>query len=259
MSSTAKQDTSRGPVLLLDDDDLYRLELEMHLDSFEYKIWLSTSDPGEALRQLENPDNKELPSIALLDIRLPRQFNGLSLAQKFADLNIPYIYLTAYPDEEQFRKAIRTFPAAYLLKPVSALELHHAIQLGVYTSRHQETVATDDPEDPSHRISNSMISLKNRDNVYQKVHLSEIYAVETYGNFLLFHTQDQRYTLRETLQVMETELAPYEFVRVHRRFLIATPYWEKKLPLLDHIWVAGQKIPTGRGYRKKLRKMIDAG
>lgn len=253
MATLNKQNRNQGAVLIVDDDEFYRLELEMELTDIGYSIWLSTGNPSVVLEKLAQVEPVDYPDIALLDIRLKNSQSGTDLAQEVTQKGIPFIYLTGYPDESQFEKAKETQPAAYFLKPVSGLELHHAFQLAIQKikSAKQRSVIEEDLE------LRDFLLIKNKENYLEKVQIAEIFVVESYGNLVLFHTPTQRYHLRVTLKEMEQILQPHNFIRIHRRYLISLHHLEVQLPLGEKLTIGGKVIPTGRQYRKILRKIID--
>ncbi len=238
----------RGSVLIIDDDELYRLELEMALSKYDYEIWLSTGTTREVFRHLRERSSR--PDILLVDVRLKEQQNGISLAEKLKVEQIPVIFLTAFPQEDQFQKALKVIPAAYFIKPVRPLELHHAIQLALKASPRKENFT----EEQIHTAKT--LSLRDKDNFIHEVPIEQIYAVESYGNLLIFHTLDERYLLRQTLKKMAEILKAHEFVRIHKSYLIARRFWKKKLPLGKTVMVAGRQFPVGRFYRARVLNLL---
>jgi DNA-binding LytR/AlgR family response regulator len=236
-------------VLIIDDDELYRLDLEMALSDYKYDIWLSTASSEKVFLKLQEGTSR--PDVLLIDIRLKENQNGIALAERLKKEQIPFIFLTAFPEEAQFQEALKIGPSAYFVKPVKPLELHHAIQLAINTV-HRENKSSGIKKNNNKKT----LLLKDKDNFFHEVPIDRIYAVESYGNFLFFHTPNNRYMLRQTLKVMTGLLQNHGFIRIHRRYLIAEKYWEKKLPLGRDILVAGHKFPIGRTYRSNLQNVL---
>lgn len=234
-------------VLIVEDNDSYRMELEIMLEEHNYLIWLSTASAIDALNKLEAAT--KLPDVLVLDVRLKEQMDGIKLAKLLAPNKIPFIYMTAFPGEAQFRNAMETFPSAYLLKPVKPLELHHAIQLAIHThSKSSPSSSTDQSTE------NLTLILKNKNNLPRRVPVDHIYALHSHGNFVFFYTfsSEDRYSLKISLSKMEEKLTDHGFIRIHRKYLISTAFWKKKLPLGNEIVVGGKKFSIGRAYRKNL-------
>lgn len=238
-----------GSVLLLDDDELYRLELEMLLAEFRYEVWLSSGSVAEVMEKLRSSTTR--PDVLIIDIRLKEQQDGIGLAEKLEDERIPIIFMTAFPQEDQFRQALRVTPAAYFIKPVSPVELHHAIQLAINAKRPDEKKPISLSEN-----TQETLMLRDKDNYLHAVEIGKIYAVESYGNLLFFHTHSGRFLLRETLKNMSIVLKDQGFIRVHRRYLVSMQHWERKLPLGKELIVAGHAFPVGRVYKAQILKFL---
>lgn len=236
---------TQGSVLIIDDDELYRLELEMQLREYQYEIWLSTGSSREVLQQLEERNSR--PDVLLIDVRLKEPQTGIDLAEKLREEHLPVIFLTAFPQEEQFVQALRVTPAAYLIKPARALELHRAIQLAVkaFPARDQDNTDT------------KTLTLRDQQNFIHEIPVSVIYAVESYGNLLIFHTTAERYFLRQTMKKMSELLRDVGFIRIHKSYLIAIRSWKKKVPLGKTIIVADREFPVGRAYRHQLLALLN--
>lgn len=239
-----------GSVLILDDDELYRLELEMVLTQLQYEIWLSSGSIGVVVQKLR--ESKTRPDVFLIDVQLKEQQDGIELAEKLGDERIPIIFMTAFPQEDQFRQALRVTPAAYFIKPVSPVELHHAIQLAINAKQLDEKRLS-----PSSENTQEILMLRDKDNYLHEIEISKIYAVESYGNLLFFHTPSGRFLLRETLKNMAVVLKDRDFIRIHRRYLISLQHWERKLPLGKELVVAGHIFPVGRVYRAEILKHLE--
>ncbi len=73
----------------------------------------------------------ERPDIAVLDVRMPGQ-SGLELAKQLQEQpGLPFIFLTAYGDEDIVREAIEHGALGYLVKPVDIHQLIPAIEAAV--------------------------------------------------------------------------------------------------------------------------------
>lgn len=224
----------------------------MELTTYNYSIWMSTGSAREVFRRFEETGDR--PDVMILDVRLKEKIDGIALIDQLED-RIPFLFLTAFPEEEQFQRALKTGPAAYFIKPIKGIELHHAIQLALNMGSPQgESNHGDRQEIGAH----DCLNLRDKDNYLHNIPISDIHAVESYGNFLFFHTVNNRYLLRRTMKEMEGDLRPYNFMRIHRRYLISLKHWERKWPLGTYVMVDGQKYPIGRAYRKDLQRLLES-
>jgi len=57
------------------------------------------------------------PSLAILDVVIDGDIDGIETAKEFIKLNIPFLYLTAYGDTKTRNRAKETNPLGYIIKP----------------------------------------------------------------------------------------------------------------------------------------------
>jgi CheY-like chemotaxis protein len=70
--------------------------------------------------------------LALLDINLGSSKDGIWLGEMIrVQYKIPFVYLTAYGENDIARKAIATQPDAYLTKPFKEVDLTAAIEIAL--------------------------------------------------------------------------------------------------------------------------------
>lgn len=104
------------------------------LSAFGYQILgpVTTGEEAVALCRRETPD------IALMDIELSGEMDGIAAAKKLLQgQQIPVIYLTGHVDLDTLNGAIESGSSTYLLKPVRAVELHANIQMTLRLARAQ--------------------------------------------------------------------------------------------------------------------------
>jgi response regulator NasT len=121
--------TTFGPckVLIADDEHLVATGIAAHVRELGHKVVGIAAD-GEAAIALARETS---PTLALLDIRMPKA-SGIEVAMLlYKELGIPSIIISAYSDEEHVNR-IQGYGAdsgvyGYLLKPVSRDELRVTI------------------------------------------------------------------------------------------------------------------------------------
>jgi PAS domain S-box-containing protein len=73
------------------------------------------------------------PDLALVDIKLSGDMDGVQAAERIlAQVDIPIVYLTAFSDDAFLKRAQRTDPYGYLVKPVQDKELYATIEMALY-------------------------------------------------------------------------------------------------------------------------------
>lgn len=78
------------------------------------------------------------PDLIVMDIKMP-DLDGLSAAEKIAELKIPVVLLTAFSQTELVARAAEVGAMAFLVKPFTPQDLLPAVEIAL--SRHQQLVA----------------------------------------------------------------------------------------------------------------------
>lgn len=135
-SRSDRYDVPDGPlrILVADDEHLVATGLATSLRELGHEV-VGVAPDGEAALRMAR---EHMPTIALLDIRMPRM-DGIDAAAALAmELGIPSVIISAYSDQEHLDR-IRSRPDisgvfGYLLKPVDKNDLRVAIGVAVQCS-----------------------------------------------------------------------------------------------------------------------------
>jgi len=120
---------SSGRILVVEDEVIVAKDIADSLERLGYTVIGTTATGEEALRLAA----EHHPDLALMDIRLQGQLNGIETAERLRDeFNIPSVFLTAYADDDTLRRARITEPYGYVLKPFELRELHSTIEIALY-------------------------------------------------------------------------------------------------------------------------------
>jgi len=124
-----QQTTTARKVLLVDDDRLVLATLSKGLEQAGYAVQ-ACAGAEEAKRII----NLERPDIAVLDVRMPGE-SGLDLARNLLEHpSVPFIFLTAYSEDEVVKQAVDHGALGYLVKPVDIPQLVPAIEAALARS-----------------------------------------------------------------------------------------------------------------------------
>lgn len=115
-------------ILIVEDESVEAMDIKRTLESFNYEVPYIASTGEEAIVKVR----ELMPDLILMDIILKGDYNGIKVASKIKDLDIPVIYLTAHSEESTVEKAKLTEPYGYILKPYDSLELKYAIDIALY-------------------------------------------------------------------------------------------------------------------------------
>jgi two-component system LytT family response regulator len=168
-------------------------------------------DGPTALKALE----QSRVDLLLLNIRMPGM-NGFEVVERIESRPLPLIiFVTGY--EQYAVRAFDTRAVDFLLKPVSAERLHHAINrvrrnLRLIRAMPRPTSQADTC--PSRRFS------VRRGSQISFVAPEEIDWIESAGNYAVLHVGNQNHLLRETMSSLERELPGDSFMRVSRSAIV---------------------------------------
>jgi two-component system LytT family response regulator len=210
-------------VVVVDDEPLAREDI-VHLLSNRAGVQVvATCANGvealEAVRRLR-------PDVLLLDIRMPG-VDGFGVVEKLDRGELPYVvFVTAF---DRFAiDAFRVRALDYLLKPVQPARLDEAL------SRAREQLARRSVEDwtasvhdaaaeharavsASSYLTELMVRVGTRDIV---IRIDEVDWIQAETYYARLHVRGRSYLYRERMHVLESQLNPRHFARVHRSAIV---------------------------------------
>jgi two-component system, LytTR family, response regulator LytT len=106
---------SQLKVVIVEDDLMISESLKDILRILNHKVVGVADNADEAIELC----NKDLPDLALLDIQISGDIDGVDLAEIIRDqFDIPFIFTTAYADNETVLRARDKGPFGYLKNPM---------------------------------------------------------------------------------------------------------------------------------------------
>lgn len=215
-------------VLVVDDEALAREDLSQLLsrrtDVAVVGVCATGAEAIAACRAL-NPD------VLLLDIRMPG-LDGFHVVAQLDPASMPYVvFVTAF--DRYAVDAFRVRALDYVLKPVQATRLNDALTRAreqlrlramVNWAASMHEVAREHARDgsgvdaaPKTFWSDIMVRVGTRDVV---VRVNDIAWVEADTYYVRLHVGTRSYLYRERMHVLEANLDPSQFVRVHRSAIV---------------------------------------
>lgn len=168
------------------------------------------------------------PEVVFLDIEMPGK-SGIQLAEQILaeNINTNIVFTTAY--NEYALKAFRLSAIDYLLKPINEIHLEEAIQklkkLQPLAQEGQKLkVFIDNYENKQPNILNVPVTSGS---LFIKT--EEIMYIKADGSYThIYLSNNKTHTVSKNLKYFETVLSGnFEFVRVHRSFLINLHHMKK--------------------------------
>ena len=211
--------------IIIDDEEKSRKLLvnllDLYCDNVEVLSLADSVDSGLRAIREHHPD------LIFLDIVMP-DGDGFSLLSKLEKINFEVIFTTAYG--EYAIKALRENALDYLLKPIDVEELQNSVKRAIKT-------ITQKPADIESEFGDKLANLLEKyytlnihvdkigipnQNGLTFISINDIAMCKAEGNYteIYFVDSSTKEVVSKTLKEFEKLLKSYNFLRVHRSYLI---------------------------------------
>jgi DNA-binding LytR/AlgR family response regulator len=231
------------------DDELLALDLlEDNISKVPFLVLVkkcrSAIEAIEVLR-LEKVD------LIFLDIMMP-DVSGIQFLKSLTE-KPPVIFTTAF--EKYALEGYELDVIDYLLKPFSFGRFLKAVNKAQEYLQMKEMQGLHTPAEGTIGAGN-WIFVKT-DYKLVKVNIKDIVCIEGLKDYIKIHTTVSEHPVvtHMTMKTMEERLSPYEFVRVHRSYII--PIRQVLFIEKNFIHVGDKEIPVSEHYRDNLYKIIN--
>ncbi|HKA01745.1 MAG TPA: LytTR family DNA-binding domain-containing protein [Candidatus Solibacter sp.] len=223
--------------LIIDDERLARLELRRLLAAHpEVEIAGEARSGDEALAMIA----QLAPDLLFLDIQMPGM-TGFELLERLDDLP-QVIFTTAY--DAYAIQAFEVNALDYLMKPIAPARL--AAALGRVRAK-------------SDRGRLEQVFVRDGERCWI-VRLTEIYLMESEGNYTRLHFGSERPLIRRSLNALEEQLDPAMFFRAGRGEIINLKWVEKvDIAVTGGLTVTlrgGRQVEMSRRQSSRLREVL---
>ncbi|PUE66458.1 response regulator [Arcobacter lacus] len=180
---------NKEKILIIEDDSIVALDIKRILNNLEYEVTNIVSNYEDAISSIKY----EKPTLIFSDVNLGKdKKDGIDIINEIQKNSyIPVIFLTAYSDEETIKRAVKTNPLGYILKPFKKEDIKSTLLLALYKMKDEKFeknisyVKLD--EDYSYDLKNEIlffdlkpIKLSQKENQLLKI------LVESKGQFISF-------------------------------------------------------------------------
>lgn len=222
-------------VLIVDDEVLIAEDLKDSLLSFGIKKIDMAHDKKSAIETLKQFD----PDIILLDIRMENETDGLEIGNYIAEnTQKPFIYITAHSDVKMIANIIKTNPVAYITKPIKKSDLYASIGLAVKKIRLAEK---------------NRLKIKDGHSTVLIPHNTILY-IKSDGNYVDIYCDTKKYSIRQSLDSLVSELDSSIFFKIHRSYVVNTSKivrFSKK-----EVVINSTSLPVSRNLNKELEQFM---
>jgi DNA-binding LytR/AlgR family response regulator len=243
-------------ILVVEDESIVSKDIQNSLKKIGYNVIGSCNNAEEAIEIA----TEQHPDVVLMDIMLKGTLTGIDAADKIKLLNIPVIFLTAYADEATLAKAKVTEPYGYILKPFKEKDLNISIEMAIH--RHKKLTELRKERDFLYSIvenkegAKDVLFVKSNSRLV-KINTKDIFFIEALKDYVTINTELMRYTIHSTMKDIEKKVAPNEFMRVHRSFIVRV---DKIVAIENHNLILEKDkkpIPIGGSYKDELLQRLN--
>ncbi len=154
-------------VVVAEDEGLIRMDIVATLNDSGYEVVGEAADGEEAVRLATELS----PDLIVMDIKMPK-LDGISAAEKIAELKIPVVLLTAFSQSDLVKRAAEAGAMAYVTKPFKPTDLLPALQIAL--SRHEEITALESEiADITERLETRKLMDRAKSALQTKMNLTE--------------------------------------------------------------------------------------
>jgi len=202
----------------------------------EKSIVISLFSDGKSLYK----SNSENPyDLLFLDIEMP-EWNGLELARRLCIGNPKPKLIFVSSHESWVFDTYEYMPLWFVRKDALERDMKKAL-LKYFQLTSKRKI--------SYKIKQGFS--------YKNILIKDILYIECSGHKLTLKTvRGEDYQLYGSLQTIENELAKYDFIRVHRSYLVNQAYI-KDIEKTDVLLEGNAAVPLGKDRRRKVREAMD--
>lgn len=186
-------------ILIVDDEILIAEDLKDVLESMGYLNVEMAHDKAEAIVKIKSFE----PDIALLDIRMEKELDGLEIGDFINTLprKISFIYITAHSDVAMIKEIVKIKPDGYITKPYKKSDLFAAINL------------------VGNKVKDSKLIIKDG---YKNliVDFNDVLYVESEGNYINIFCTSKKIVSRQSIDGFMNDLDESVFLRIHRSYIV---------------------------------------
>ncbi|MBL7946022.1 MAG: response regulator transcription factor [Flavobacteriales bacterium] len=247
--------------LVVDDEPAARSRILRLLNADpEIRVVAECRNGQEALTTIQ----QEPVDLLYLDVQMP-QMSGFDVVRKFGPGQSPFVvFVTAH--DQYATKAFDVHAVDYLLKPYDDERFYTSLArakdfIEMRENKRLTGRLMDLVQDHlnTRREYTQVIVIKEKGREY-RVPVKDILFIRAEGNYLIIQTKPRHYLLRMTMNMVETDLDPAVFVRVHRSYMVNMAHVRNTRYSGNNEFLFtmsnGQHVLSGRSYKEHIAKLL---
>jgi two-component system LytT family response regulator len=247
--------------IVVDDEPAARTRVVRLLNNDpEIRVVAECRNGVEALAAIQ----QEPVDIVYLDVQMP-QLSGFDVIKRFTPGTAPYVvFVTAH--DRYATQAFDVNAVDYLLKPYDDERFYTSLTkakdfVEMRENKRLTGRLMDLVQDHinTRREYTQVIVIKEKGREY-RVPVKEVIWIRAEGNYLILQAKTRHYLLRMTMNMVETDLDPAVFVRVHRSYMVNMVHVRNTRYSGNNEFLFtmsnGQHVLSGRSYKEQIAKLL---
>lgn len=207
---------------------------------------------------------QEPVDLMYLDIQMP-ELSGFDVIQKIPAGQTPFVvFVTAH--DRYALKAFDVRAVDYLLKPYDDDRFLQSLARAkdfilMQDNKRLTGRLMDLVQDHmnAHKEFSEVILIKEKGREY-RVPVKDVIHIKAEGNYLVLQTKERHYLLRMTMNMIESELDPTVFVRVHRSYMVNMNHVRNTRYSGNNEFMFtmsnGKHVLSGRNYKEQIATLL---
>jgi DNA-binding LytR/AlgR family response regulator len=193
-------------IVVVEDDQVFQNKIDTMLEDSEFKIMERFDDAISA----EEYINSKPIDLLLSEVYLDKKPLGGYLIKKISKTGIPIVCMTSSVDDKIYKEIIE-YVSGYLVKPFHKITLLSLLR---------KTIINYDKNKLFNPKHESFLMLSNKSGKSEKIFLTDIYHLESSGNYTIVFTQNAKYIKKISMRkFLEFELDD-RFKRIQGKYIV---------------------------------------
>lgn len=240
-------------ILIVEDEELYSTEVEMIVYRLGFEKIHVTTNSEEALHMVKIME----PDLIIMDINIDGELNGVEVAERIKDKEIPILFMTSMTDKDLYERAKKTPYVGYLIKPFDQLTMQAAIEFAL-NSLAQKNLKQEEYQGWNEDVVLKDSLLIKKSTSFLKLPVKDITYLQSQGNYCMIHTYDEaKHLINLSLVKIVQKLPSKSFMRVHKQYIVNLNFVKDITLGVSQINVMDTEIPVGRSYKSDLMARFD--
>jgi two-component system response regulator LytT len=239
-------------VLVVEDELIIAEDMKAMLGELQYEVTGIARDIKSALEKLVI----EIPDIALIDIQLRNNDNGINLGKTIKEkYNLPVVFVTSHSDKTTLDKAKLINPEGYIVKPFEKADLYTSIELAIFNYTSRKKTESETVENIVDNIVFKDSIFIRKDYMLVKIKFDDLKWIQSDDNYLELFCTENKHLIRSTLKDFIDKLPSIAFLQVHKSFCVNVKF----ITAINRtsVWINKVEIPVGRSYIENISKVLN--